>query len=143
MYSSPMSTRRAAAEPLLFLHPLTGFLEEPCAGRRRFDDLAGVDAADLIDRHAVGCGALRIDLAALGIDLIDHGSEARGLRRVANHGIAVIALADRAGAARRIERAVLGARLAADRREQQGKQQRQDDPARQPRKSIPRKSTWF
>ena len=43
MFSSPMSTRRAGAEPLLFLHPLTGFLEEPCAGRRRFDDLAGVD----------------------------------------------------------------------------------------------------
>src|SRR5260221_12516794 len=107
MYSSPMSTRRAAAEPLLFLHPLTGFLEEPCAGRRRFDDLAGVDAADLVDRHAVGCGALRIELAAFGIDLIDHGGEARGLRQVADHGIAIIAPADRAGAARRTEGPVL------------------------------------
>src|SRR5260221_13787042 len=137
MYSSPMSTRRAAAEPLLFLHPLTGFLEEPCAGRRRFDDLAGVDAADLVDRPAVGCGALRIELAALGVDLIDHGREARGLRRVANPGIAIIALADRAGAARRIERAVLGDGHA-DRRDQQGKRQGQDGKARRPRKS-----TWF
>src|SRR5260221_6480914 len=131
MSSSPMSTSAAAPDSPLFAHPLPGFLEEPGAGRRRFEDFAGIDAADLIDRHAIGGGALGIELAALGIDLLDQRGDAGGLCRIAYHGIAVIALADSTGAARRIEGAAL--REGAD--AHHGKQQCQGE--------TPRKSTWF
>src|SRR4051795_9979367 len=91
----------------LLAHPLPGFLEEPGARGRRFENLDGIDAADLIDRNVIGGGALGIELAALGVDLRDQRAKAGGLRLVAHHGVAVEALADRAGAARRIERAAL------------------------------------
>jgi len=64
-------TREAATEPSLLPHPLPGFLEEPGAGRRRFENFRGVDAADLIDRRVIGGGTLCVELPALGVDLFD------------------------------------------------------------------------
>src|SRR4029077_15771299 len=115
----------------LLPHPLPGFLEEPGAGRRRFENLGGVDAADLIDRRVIGGGTLCVELPALVCDLRDERGEGGGLRRVAHHRVAVIALADGSGAARRIERAALREGAAARR----GQQHHQGE--------APRKSAWI